>query len=213
MGFCIRCSAFNCNNSVGLISVSVSPNSSVRPVDDDSCVVGGGSNQYISGPGVVNVQFVSYAFGPGEDKWLDSRCKGSAQAGQTNIQRYDFTTDKWWFIPTKVHRAQINGVIGPSVNGNPAKISLGQTFFMGSAASSQSQNGTSITTEESVEIGAIFNYSGFPVPITVPDLTAWRVDLGQGQVLNNGFINSVNVSVDYPSPATITYSFDFPIDQ
>lgn len=209
MTFCIRCSPFNCNGSQGLISVAVSPSSSVRPTDDDTCQTEGAnigsssSSEYIPGPGIINVQIVAWAFAQGDDKWLNSRCKGSAQAGQTNIQRYDFTTDKWHLIPSKVHRAQINGVIG--------NCSLGQVFFTGSTADSQIINNSSITTELGVQIGAEFSYTGYPLAINVPDLKPYRISLGTGD-LDSGYINSVNVSVDYPTPAVITYNFDFPIE-
>lgn len=204
MPFCIRCSTFNCNDSVGLISLTMSPSSSVRPVEDADCSPSN-ANQYIPGPSLVNVQINAYAFAPGEDKWLDSRCKGSASAGQTNIQRYDYKTDKWWFIPSKAHRAQINGQIG--------KCFLGQVFFEGVIAESQVLQGTSITTELGTQIGAQFSYTGHPLPVSIPDLTPYTLDLGTGQVLRAGFINSVNINVDFPSPATITYNFDFPLDQ
>lgn len=204
MSFCIRCSTFNCSNSVGLISINISPSSSVRPAEDADCSPSE-STQYIPGPSIVNVQINAYAFAPGEDKWLETRCKGSAQAGQTNIQRYDYKTDKWWFIPSKVHRAQINGTIG--------KCSLGQVFFEGIIADSQILAGTSITTELGVQIGAEFRYTGHPLAVNIPDLEPYELDLGVGQVLKAGYINSININVDYPSPATVTYNFDFPLDQ
>lgn len=204
MPFCIRCSDFNCGGSVGLISVSLSPSSSVRPVDDADCDPESSSN-YVPGPSLISAQITAYAFAPGEDKWLESRCKGSASASQTNIQKYDYKTDKWWFIPSKSHRAEIRGQIG--------KCSLGQVFFEGAVADSQILNGTSITTELGIQIGAEFSYIGHPLPVNIPDLVPWTLDLGVGQVLTAGFINSITVNVDFPNPATVTYNFDFPLDQ
>lgn len=201
MSFCIRCSSFNCGGSEGLISISVTPNSSVRPLDDKPCSNSTIEDEYIPGPGLISVSFTAYAFTAGEDKWLNSRCKGTAQASQTNIQRYDSNTDKWWLIPSRIHRAQIQGVIG--------FCSLKQTFFTGSIAESQIANGASLTTEVSVEIGAELTYSGPPLGITIPDLEPYTVNLGEAMV---GYISSFSASVDFPNPATCSYTFELPID-
>jgi hypothetical protein len=200
--FCIRCSEFNCGGSEGLISISVSPTSSVRPLDDKACSNSTSQDEYIPGPGLLSVSVTAYAFGQGEDKWLSSRCKGSAQASQTNIQRYDATTDKWWLLPSKVHRAQIQGVIG--------SCSLKHVFFTGSIAESQIANGASITTEMGLEIGAELTYNGAPMEITIPDLEPYTISLGGDQLV--GYISSFSVSVDFPNPATCSYTFELPIE-
>lgn len=207
----------------GLISVNIAPSSSVRAIADGSC--GGGGNggslievlpgntgtstitvDYIPGPVVINATINAYAFEAGGDKWLGSRCKGSAQASQSNIQKYDYCDDKYYLIPSRNHTAQIQGVVGDSVT-------LGKTFFplpgQGdiSIANSQLINSISITTEESIEIGAIMSYTGPPMAVTIPDLNPYTLNLG-GDV-KSGFIKGISINVDFPNPATISYSFEF----
>ena len=200
MPFCIRCSTFNCGVN-GLTSVSITPNSSVRAVDDEICNPTL-SGIYIPGPGTVSVQINAWAFTTGTDRWLNSRGKGQAQASQTNIMRYNFKDDKYWFIPTKSHRAQIAGCIG--------NCSLDQVMFSGSQADMQTANGASLTTELGVIIGAGFHYTGAPQEISIPDLKSWQLDMGSGAQV--GYLESFTASVDFPNPATVSYSFSFPID-
>lgn len=120
------------------------------------------------------------------------------------MQRYDAKTDKWWLIPTKVHKAQIAGDL--------QNVSMGKTFFSGSTIEAQSFNGASIATELGVDLGAEFKYTGSPYAIDIPDLSPWTIDLSSNQI-TGAFINSVSINVDFPSPATITYTFEFPINQ
>jgi len=232
MPFCIRCSPIDCGVD-GLISISMSPASNVRYVDDDECSSGLGSNPalsetfpeqntitevsvgtggvdsdvdtgYIPGPAKLNVTINAYAFSVGSDKWLGSRCKGTAQASQTNHTRYDSVTDKWYIIPSRNHTASIQGDPGSAV-------SLGKIFFEGSTANSQILNNTSITTELGIQIGAELSYSGFPLSVTVPNMQAYRLTgIGESGV---GFLTGVSLNVDYPqSPATISYSFEFMLE-
>ena len=201
--YCIRCSKFSCGEE-GLISISMSPNSSVKPIDDDGCnQFNNGVTQYVPGPSSVSVSITAYAFKPGEDKWVGSKCKGQAQASQTNILRYDGITDKWIFLPSKVHRAQITGDVGTS-------CSIDEVMFTGQVADSQVVNGISITTEMGVAIGSKFYYSGGPISLSIPDISAYNIDLGDSVY---GYINSFSLSVDYPNPATVSYSFDCMLDQ
>lgn len=121
------------------------------------------------------------------------------------MQRYDFNTDKWWLIPTKIHKAQITGDLSSSV------VSMEKTFFHGTSFDSQVNNGISISTEMETILGANLHYNGPPVPISIPDLESYKIQLGDN-FIRGAFINSININVDFPTPATITYSFDFPID-
>lgn len=203
MPFCIRCSTFNCDIP-GLISISVNSSSSVRPAEDQHCGTVATEGKYIPGPAIINATFNAYAFDPGSnDKWLGSRCRGSAQASQSNIQRYDAVTDKWWLIPSKIHKAQIVGQIG--------FCSLGQVFFSGHTLESNSSNGVTIATEMGIDIGADFSYAGPPFGVSIPDLNPWRMSIGTGA--DSGYISSFQANVDFPQPATVSYTFEFPLSK
>lgn len=199
MPFCIRCSEYTCGG-VGLISINMTSNSSVRYNEDEECSLPGEHLDFIPGPATGSVSINAYAFGPGEDKWLETRCKGQAQANQSNILKYDLCTDKYYFIPSKTHSAQITGTIG--------KVRLGKVFYTGRVADSTLVNGISISTELGVQMGAELEYEGHPLPIKVPDLEPYTIDFGDPRT---GFLNSININVDFPEPATVTYTFDFPL--
>jgi hypothetical protein len=201
MTFCIRCSEYTCGG-VGLISINMSSNSSVRYNEDEDCSLPGEKLDFIPGPATGTVSVVSYAFGPGEDKWLGSRCKGQASANQNNTIKYDLCTDKYYLIPSKSHTAQITGLIGA--------VTLGKVFYEGRTVESTLVNGVSITTELGVAMGAELTYEGHPLPVTIPDLEPYTIDFGEPAT---GFLSSLAVSVDYPNPATVTYTFEFPLNK
>lgn len=180
-------------------------NSSARVAEDDNCKDGQStSTDYIPGPGTGVVTLTAYAFEAGQDKWLGSKCKGQAQASQSNIIKYDGKTDQYYLIPTKVHRAQIAGDLGNAVT-------LEKIFFKGRNIDATTPNGATIATELEVWLGAGFSYSGPPMAISVPDLEPYTIDIGDGTT--RAFIASVNVNVDFPQPAVISYSFEFPLDK
>ena len=180
-------------------------NSSARVAEDDNCKSGGSTDlDYIPGPGTGTVSLTAYAFDAGGDKWLGSKCKGQAQASQSNIIKYDGKTDNYYLLPTKVHRAQIAGDLGDSVT-------LEKIFFKGRNIDSLAPNGATITTELEVWLGAGFSFNGPPMSISIPDLSPYTIDIGEGT--QRAFISSVSVNVDFPQPATITYTFEFPLDK
>ncbi len=207
MPYCLRCSTYVCHNSRGLISIDISVNSNVIYLsDDDDCISGGISDEYIPGPILGNVTFNAYAFSQGQDKWLGSNCRGNAQATQTNIIKYGTPTPggvaKYYLIPSKNHKAQITGFIDSQY------CSLDKKFFSGTIANSQVSNGISISTEMGTDVGSTLRYNGFPMSIVVPNLTAYKIS---GVVTPDvvAYISSLNISVDFPNPATISYTFDF----
>lgn len=207
--YCIRCSPYVCVGSKGLISIDMSINSNVTYLDDDECLVGGLSNQFIPGPAVGSITFNAYAFEPGKDKWLGSKCKGSAQASQTNILRYGALEPggeaRYFFIPSKNHKAQLTGDIGADY------CSLEKVFYSGKIANSQASNGSSISTEMGTQLGANLSYKGFPLAVTIPNLNSYTIsDIVEPTV--TAYISSFNVSVDFPNPATVSYTFDFLIN-
>lgn len=203
MPYCIRCSTNTvCDGSEGLISINFSMNSSVRVAEDDSCSTNTGiENDFIPGPATASVTVNAYAFEAGTDKWLGSRCKGQAQASQTNIIKYDGKTDRYYMIPTKIHKAQIIGDVGNSVT-------LDKIFFTGVNVDMQSNNGVSITSELEVWLGAGFHYNGLPLPVDMPDLSPYTINL-TAQSTSRAYLSSVNVQIDYPQPATTSYTFEF----
>lgn len=89
---------------------------------------------------------------------------------------------------------------------------MDKKFFSGSSFDSQIVNGSTISTEMETILGAGFHYNGPPVAISIPDLESYKIELGTTSI-RGAFINSVNINVDFPNPATITYSFDFPINE
>jgi hypothetical protein len=202
--FCIKCSELPCGENTGLISIAFSTNSSIRPIDE-LCNEKEPNFPYIPGPATGNITLTYYAFNSTSiDKWLGSRCKGQAQASQTNILKYDYCTNKYWYIPSKIHKAQIAGDISESV------VSLKQTFFKGINIESQAGAGLSIATQVETWLGAELTYNGVPFGVTVPDLKPWNINVGDARV---GFLNSFTLSVDFPnSPAVCAYTFEFPLE-
>lgn len=202
MPYCLKCAALPCGESTGLISMNFSMNSSIRAADD--CFNTGLPTDmpYIPGPATGSFTSTYYAFEQGQDKWLGSRCKGQAQASQTNVLRYDYCTDKYWLIPTKVHKAQIAGDLGD-------KVSLKKVFFKGSNIESQATQGMSIATEMETWLGAELAFTGNPLPLTIPTLNPYQIYTG-----NIAYASSINISVDYPNnPGVVSYTFDFMLDK
>lgn len=136
---------------------------------------------------------------------MGSRCKGQIQGSQSNYQRYDCRDDTWWIIPSRIHKAQIAGDI--SVN----FATLGSTFFSGMQGQSNLLNGINIGEQVEIEIGAKLHYTGYPFPITVPTLSAYRINLTPNPIVG-AYLNSISAEVQFPAPATITYSFEFPVN-
>jgi hypothetical protein len=164
MPFCIRCAPYNCGSIEGVISLNINMNSNVRPViEDPSC--GGGSGdpteKYIPGSSTATFSLSAYAFKRGENPWGNLRCKGQAQASQSNIVKYDLITKKFWIIPSRVHRAEIAGDIGEFCK-------IDQILFEGSRVDSNLVNGVTITSELGVQIGGQFSYMGNPLKIKIP---------------------------------------------
>jgi len=176
-------------------------NSSVRVAEDDTCSTGSDTVDYIPGPATASVTINAYAFEKGQDKWLGRTCKGQAQASQSNTVRYDGTTDKHIMIPTKIHRAQIVGDLGDSV-------SLGKVFFKGVNVEANTPNGVAITTEMETWLGAEFSYIGAPLPIQIPDLKPYSINIGESST-DLAYIASISVNMDFPQPATVSYTFEF----
>lgn len=205
MPFCIRCSPYSCGDLEGIISVNLSMNSSVRPaIYDPAC--GGGSGaveeKYIPGSATGVFSITAYAFKRGEDPWGDIRCRGQAQASQSNIVKYDLLTKQNWVIPSRVHRAEIAGDVG-------AFCSLDLVLFEGSRVDSTLVNGVTITSEIGVQIGGQLSYYGNPLNIKIPTLTPFTL---LGDKTEHAYINSFSFSVDYPNqPPTVSYSFEFPL--
>lgn len=202
MVYCIRCSNWSCGGE-GIISVSMSTNSSVKPIDSDICNNTIKNKEYIPGPGSVSITLTAYA-GKGDNKWAGSSCKGSAQGSQTNILKYDGISDRWWFIPSRVHRAQIVGDVGNYCD-------LGKELFLGTVSDSQVVNGISISTEMVVRIGSELKYTGSPLALELPDLNSYTIDLNNDKI--EGYLSSFTFNVDYPSPAIVSYTFDCMLSQ
>ena len=181
----------------------MSVNSNLIYLDEDDC---GASEEYIPGPATGSISITAYAFAQGQDKWLGSNCKGQAQASQANIVRYGTTSPggeaKHWIIPSKSHKAQIVGCIDSSY------CYMRNIFYEGTTANSQVMNGVSITTQMSNMLGSELVYTGFPMPITIPNLNPFRItEIISPEV--TAYISSININVDFPNPATINYVFDF----
>lgn len=204
MPYCLKCSALPCGEDTGLISMGFSMNSSIRPIDE-ACSEENPDIPFLPGPSTANITLTHYAFKQGEDKWLGSRCKAQASASQTNVLKYDYLTNKYWYIPTKVHKAQIAGDFGD-------KVFLDKVFYKGVNVESQATAGMTIASQLEVWLGAGFNYNGSPMPVHLPDLSPYTIKVGE--VEKFGYINAMSVSTEYPNtPAVVTYSFEFMLEK
>lgn len=216
MSFCIRCGPSPCPGA-GIISMNVTSSSSARALDPDSCTPGSdATTEYIPGPSVGNLTIQAYAFGSGDsDKWGGTKCKGTAQASQSNIQRYDSRTNTWYIIPSKIHKAQITGGLIEALSSDKGPvsgsiISMKKVFYKGETYESQITNGISITTQMTTVLGAEFSYSGPPIAVDIPDVKGSYSIASAGIV--GARISSISLSVEYPSnPITVSYTFEFPL--
>jgi hypothetical protein len=82
-------------------------------------------------------------------------------------------------------------------------------MFNGTVAEASLHNGASITTEMGVQIGAILNYTGAPLSVTIPDLNAYTINLLDA---HTGYLSSFNLTVDYPQVAMCSYGFECMLD-
>jgi len=189
------CTPIVCDTE-GVFSINYSSSTRARVAD---CGGDGGPDiKYLPGAAVGNVSISAWAFKKGGDKWLGSKCRGSVQGSQTNIQRFDYITKRWWIIPTRMHGAQITGDI--------TAASLGQVFFRGTAADTQINNGIVLGYQMQVQVGAELGISAGAFRISLPELQSYKISFVG---VEEGYINSVNASAEYPNPAVISVSFDF----
>lgn len=193
------CSPIVCDIE-GIFSINFSSSTRSRVAD---CGEDNTDLKYLPGAAVGTVSLSAWAFSKNDsDKWLGSRCRGSAQGSQSNIQRFDYGTKKWWIIPTKMHGAQIVGDL--------TAASLGQVFFTGTAADTQINNGIVLGYQMQIQMGAELSIKAGAFDINLPDLDAYNIEpIG----VEECYLNSVSASVDYPNPATITVSYDFMLKQ
>jgi hypothetical protein len=193
MPYCIRCSASTCKG-MNIFSINFSSSSSARPA---TCAAG--EAEYIPGPAIGSIAISAWAT-YGGDIWLGTKCKGTAQASQTNIQRYDYLSDSYILIPSTIHKAQIVGDVGGS-------CSLTE-FYGGTAISTEIINGITIASELGVTMGYNFHYIGGPFGVSVPDAGCYSIEVG---TIESALFSSFNLSVDFPTPAVATFSYEFPI--
>lgn len=173
---------------------------------------GGGSSstssfsgsEFIPGPVTGSLTITAYAFAQGSDRWLGTRCRGSAQASQTNILKYDSNSCSYILIPSKNHSAQITGDL---IN-KPEIVSLVKSFCESTNMQTLSLNGPGIAQLVNTRIGSELKYKGLPMEISLPDLNAYRLF-----DRFTGYLSSFNLDVDFPNnPAIATYTYEFVVD-
>jgi hypothetical protein len=181
------------------------PNPSIA--GSDVTIAASDGSAFVPGATTGSVSLTAYAFSQGGDKWLGSKCAGNIQASQSNIIKYGlygstFDNGKYFIIPTKNHSAQVTGDIGEEYYSLNVKCTT-------TSYNARLQGGATIPTEMETFIGGEFAYLGQPFGIEMPDLTpyVWFDDDAF-----TSYISGFNAQVDFPSPATVTYTFQFVLE-
>jgi len=137
------------------------------------------------------------------DIYLGASCAASATAEVRWIQKYDCATDTTYFIPMSGGKASItNGPLnGVSLECDPSISS--RSFNASASAGPVAPYLTSLRAD-----GYNLVYTGHPIPVRSADPTAYSLNLGPFSV--TAYLQSFNLTVSPPSPATVSYSFVIP---
>jgi hypothetical protein len=180
-----------------------------------SAAINGGTTVEISESGLVllgatvnTLAISAYAYEPGQDRYLGASCPLQASASIPWVQKYDCVRDTVHFIPKSGSKASISG--GTVTGGIPGVLYLDcdpnvtTTQFTASV-----QNGP-VTPYISNDRRDGFNlvYAGRPIPINSGSPQAYTLQLGPSYTIR-GYLQSFNLNINHPSPATVNYSFVF----
>ena len=119
------------------------------------------------------------------------------------IQKYDCFSNTVHLIPKSGGKASITG--GP-INGVSLQCSPG---IISSTFSANSSSGPATPFREQLrEDGFNLIYTGRPIPIQSGSPKAYNINLGFVGTIR-AYLQSFNLSINPPSPSTVSYSFVF----
>jgi hypothetical protein len=181
-------------NYTGIISASIDGGTSVEISDEGLVLLGSTIN---------TLSISAYAFASGGDWFLGATCPSTAQAQVQWIQKYDCFNDTVHFIPKTGGKSSTTGspLTGVSLECDPNIVT--ETF----SADAQSGPATSYITTERRD-GFNLKYTGRPIPVESGSPRPYILNLGPVGTLTV-YLQSFNLSVTPPSPATVNYSFVF----
>ena len=193
----------NCEcHIVGLLSINYSGIISAN-IDGGTTIEISDSGLVLLGATINTLSISAYAFTPGGDWFLGATCPSSATAQLQWVQKYDCFENTTHFIAKPGGKASITG--GP-ING----VTLGcDPNIVTSSFSANAQNGptTSYIVNDRRD-GYNLRYTGNPISIYSGSPRAYNINLGPGGYIR-AYLQSFNISVTPPSPATASYSFVF----
>ncbi len=178
-------------NYQGVFSSSLNGSTEVSVANDGTVLVGRTVNQLSIG---------SWAFLPGQDRYLGVECASSASAEIRWIQKYDCATETTYFIPLSGGKASITGgPINDVVLGCDPDI-VSESF----SASAQSGPATPYITGQRRD-GFNLIYSGHPIPIDSAYHNSYEIVLGS--TILTAYLQNFSLTVTPPQPSVVNYSF------
>lgn len=181
-------------NYSGIISANINGSTTVELSEDGLVLLGSTIN---------NLSISAYPFAPGGDWYLGATCPSTAETQIQWVQKYDCFNNEVYFIPKSGGKSSItgDGINGVTLTCDPNITS--ESF----SASASSGPATHYITNERRD-GFNLRYSGEPIAINSAYPRSYYISLGDVGGIR-GYLQSFNISVNPPSPATVNYSFVF----
>jgi hypothetical protein len=172
-----------------------------------SASLSGSTEVIISSLGLVQLgqtlstlSITAYPFNPGGDRFLGVSCPASASAEIRWIQKYDCQAGITYLIPQSGGKASITGgpISGVYLECDPGIVSK---------AINASAQGGPVTPYIMDERRDGFNlvYTGGPIAIQSGSPNPYNISLGYVSLV--AYLQSFSLSIQPPSPATVSYNF------
>lgn len=181
-------------NYSGIISANINGGTTVEISEDGLVLLGATIN---------TLSISAYPFSPGGDWYLGATCPSSAEAQLQWVQKYDCFNNETHFIPKSGGKASITG--GP-INGVDLVCDPNIVTESFSANASSGPVTFFITNER--RDGYNLRYTGGPIAVNSGSPEAYNINMGIGGSIR-GYLQSFNLQVTPPQPATVSYSFVF----
>jgi hypothetical protein len=177
----------------GIISASINGSTTVEVAEDGLVLLG---------PTINTLSISAYPFSSGGDWFLGASCPSSAQVQIPWVQKYDCYNDIVYFIPKTGAKASITG---NSLNG--VDLACDPNVVTASFEASATNGPTTVYITNDRRDGFNLRYTGSPIPVESASSLPYNITLGTHSY--TCYLQSFNISVAPPQPATCSYSFVF----
>lgn len=180
-------------NYRGIVSASINGSTQIEVADNGLVLLGHTTN---------SLSLTAHPFPPGGDKFMGVRCPSSVNVSLDWEQKYDCFNKKMYFIPKLGGRGS---VVGDRIQGVTV---LCDPNIVQESMEANAQGGPTTFAIDSIrkDIYGI-SYTGGPIPINTLSSSSYTLYIGSYNI--KAYLQSFNIEVRPPSPASASYTFIF----